>query len=270
MKKILIPILAIQRNMDDLTAYLESVEGNFDTMNFDGERGQHLARTVNRIAQKVNVSRGVSDSINTHVGVGSNAVITQLIVGSYGDLNIVVTRNSANIALDLPYVLFGENDRESGFSNTLRAFIPAGVTLAVSVVTGNIRLTYTQGMAVDTIDISLTSGNTSYVSFMQALNQNQFKTKYILYTISDATIQTQFSRIISFGDTSALGGVSSNQLSPSSRKMTWDFQDDRVNLLFPEQTITPQFAFVQMIRPTAGFEIGWNVFMSYRRNLNKV
>lgn len=257
---------------EKLDAYFAEISNNLDTQNFDSQGGQHLARKamkqVSEIQQKLGVA--TNNGADTHVGIGSNATITALIVHSFGDLNIVVKRNSTNIALDLPYVLFAANDVESNFISTLRGSIPAGVTLVVTRgATGAIRMTYTQtaGGAIDTIDISLLSVNTTYSAFLNAMSQNYFKTKYILYTISDVTQQTQFRRLVTFGDNSALGGASSNQLSLDSRIMTWDFKSDRVNMLIPEQKITAQFAFVQLATQNTQ-EIGWNIFMSERKNLN--
>ena len=100
------------------------------------------------------------------------------------------------------------------------------------------------------------------------MNQNYFKTKYVLYTISDATQKSQYFQMLTFGKLGSLGAKDANQLNVNSRIMTWDFQPDRANLLFPEQQVNADFSFVQGMIAVANFSISFNVFMSDRENLN--
>jgi len=246
---------------------LDELEESFDTMNFDGsfdtkEDQRNFNLRVSQYVQKamqgkVPIASGGSD-------YGANSAVAQgLIAGSVGDLNITVTRKSINIDGKLPYALFGTNDYDAGYISTLTGFaLPVGTTVAISQASGKVIFTYTQGVNVDTIEVEF-QGLNNYVSFLKGLNTTFFKTRYILYSIGDATETSQLFNIISFGDISDLAMKKGNQLSPNSRKLPSDNLSDRVNLIFPETEINPDFSFVQQFNKKV-MSVQWDVFMSNR------
>ena len=202
---------------------------------------------------------------------GSKGYIAHLMTTSVGDLNITVQRMSANIPLSLPYILFDLQGFSSAFISTIKSFMPAGVimTVGVDAATGNLVLTYTQGILVDTIVISLTGGNISYNEFLQSMNQNYFKSMYIRYELpNDANLLLQCSQQINFGLLSSLGMQNKNQLLPRSRRMNDDYQTFIINLFLPTQSITSEFSFVQSMIPVANYVAAWDIFMSERVNIN--
>lgn len=205
---------------------------------------------------------------------GSKAFINQMMTQSKGDLNITVSRASANIALGLPYILFDLNGYASSFVSTLKNYIPPGVTLVASTdpATGDMLLTYTAaGPLVDIIRVSLTGSQISYSEFLQSMNSNFFKTRYIRQEYdNNASLLLAVSQTINFGLLSALGMKNANNLLPRSRRLNDDYQTFIINLFLPEQKITSDFSFVQNMIPLAGQTIAWDIFMSARTNLNNI
>lgn len=239
--------------LDELTDDFE--ESNFE--NLSNPSGARLSAAVNR------------DGVIKHTGaIGRPGFIPALIAQSKGDLNITVTRTGVTIAQNLPYVVFGLNDYASGYASTLAGFLPSGVTVAVTVNSvGSVVFTYTSGLNSDTITVA-NIGNNNYISFLQSMNQNRFKTKYMLYTISAAQ-PTQFNQMLNYGLLSSLGAKNSNQLLLNSRILPDQYLTDRVNVLMPEQEVTPDFSFVQNMIQVSGLVVGYNIFMSERLNSNK-
>jgi hypothetical protein len=136
-------------------------------------------------------------------------------------------------------------------------------------VAGDIVFTYTLQGNSDTVTIS-NLGNVNYKSFLTAMNNNYFATKYLLLSISDETYnQVQFGQPLLFGNLSALGLTKANQLVLRSRTNSWMFRKDRIEVVFPEQNITPDFSFAMSIIPVTGLSLGFDFFMSKRLNLNK-
>jgi hypothetical protein len=249
----------------NLDALLDELESDFDEMNFDTDFDkENFNGKVKRLVKTIRQDNGVIK----HVGnIAGKDTITSLITQSKGDANILVTRLTNNIAgVALPFVIFGLNDRNSNYASTLSGFIPTGVVLTsvTTTSTGDIDFTYTSGANVDIVRVSF-QGVTNYNTFLNGMNQNWFTSKYILYTISNELIQTQFNQMLNFGNLTNLGAKSANQLLLNSRKMTWDYLKDRINVLMAEQRIDADFSFVQNIVDdggAGGFQIGFNIFMN--------
>lgn len=202
----------------------------------------------------------------------SGAFVDNLIAESRGDLNITVKREGTAIAFDLPYILFGLNGFQSSFISTIRPYLPAGVTMSASSdpATGDMLLTYTDGVNTDVVRVSLTGSQISYMEFLENMNSNFFKTKYIRQEYpNDASLLDSVSHAINFGLLSALGARSANNLLPRARRKTSDFNTFIVDLFMAEQKITSDFSFVQKIiqKKTT---IAWDVVMSQRVNLNNI
>lgn len=202
---------------------------------------------------------------------GSPSFINKTMTDSVGDLNITITRQTGTIAFALPYVLFDLNGYSSNYISTVKQYLPAGVTMTASAdpATGDVLLTYTDGVNTDIVRISLTGSQISYSEFLQSMNQNFFKTHYIRQEYqNDATLLLQVSQTIRFGLLSSLGMKNANNLLPRSRRLNSDFQTNIINLFLPEQQITADFSFVQNIIAGVGVTLAWDVFMSERTNMN--
>lgn len=237
------------------------------------DRGTYERSNYDRMNLNDNPTTSVieRDGTKKHLTVGNSDTITSLITGSQGDANISIVRTGASIAKPLPYVLFGLQSYASKFASILPQYIPTGLTCVVTTDNvGNLVFTYSDGENTDVITVSY-NGNICYVDFLNAQNQNYFTTKYIKYDISDETYRTiQYKEMINFGLSSALGAKNANQLQPSSRRMSWDFQKDIVNILIPEQRVTADFSFIQNIIAVDGFTVTWDIFMATRENLNNI
>lgn len=257
--------MAKNRNLEKI---LRAMGEDFEDSNFENN-----ADTAEESAQ----IRGVrqSNGLVKHIGSGDNsAAIAGLIANSKGDLNLTITRDGVSIDAPLPFILFGSNDFTAGYVDTLKGLLsglPPGTTVAVtSDAVGNIVFTYTNGMNVDTVTVN-NLGNISMKSFLASMNNNFFKTKYFLVSISDETKNLiQFAQPLFFGKLSSLGMTQANQLVFRSRTNSWQFRKDRVEVVLPEQSIVPDFSFAMSIIKADGFSIGFDLFMSERSNLNKI
>ncbi len=204
---------------------------------------------------------------------GSKAYVNEIMTSSKGDLNITVTRESANIAATpLPYILFGLNGLSSSFISTIRSYLPSGVTMVATIASnGDVLQTFTSGANVDIVRISLTGSQISYAEFLANMNTNFFKTRYCRQEYpNDANLLSAVSQTINFGLLSALGMKNANSLLPRSRRLADDYQTNIINLFLPEQKVVSDFSFVQNIVAVANYTIAWDVFMSDRKNLNNM
>lgn len=265
--------LNVNGAMEELLADMTE---DFDNSNFDDSG---LSADEKRVMQKLMSSpsfrsarqRQSNGSIKHYGSVVSPDTITSLITNSKGDLNITVKRTGVTINAKLPYILFGLQGLPTKFLSAIKPYLPAGVTISsATIATGDLVITYVEGANSDTVNVSM-SGLISYGEFLEAMNQNYFKTKYIRYEVADdANRLSQQAEQISFGVLSALGAQQANQMMPRSRVMSWDYNKGITNLLMPEQKITADFSFVQNIIKVDGYSIAWDVFMSERTNLNKL
>lgn len=266
----------VKTNGGKLDNLLDSMLEDFEKSNFDAHEALNLTPAEVEAYKKVsNRVKSVADAngVKMYGQIGNPDTITSLVTQSKGDLNITVLRVTANLAVPLPYILFGLQGFSSSFQSTLKPYLPSGVTCTAtnSATTGNMVLTYTDGIVTDTIQISLSGGLISYSEFLQSMNQNYFKTKYVRYEVADdANRLSQQSQMINFGLLSALGQKNANQLLVRSRIQSWTYQKSITELLMPEQKITSDFSFVQNAIAVASYSIAWDVFMSDRVNLNKI
>lgn len=264
-----------------LAYLLNTIGGNFEN-NLESEHADAVetAKILSKLppAHKRMLLTAVAEKngVVKHIGSGDNRQeIYSLIANSKGDLNITVTRVSANIPLPLPFVLFGSNDFADGYASTLRTLtgrLNPGTTVAVSTsATGDIVFTYVDvnaGGATDTVTVS-NLGNITMKNFLAGMNNNYFSTMLFLCSISDETKSLlQYKEVLFFGELSSLGMAKANQLVFRSRIFSFSFRKDVVEVVLPEQKITPDFSFGMSIIPVVGFTMGFDYFMSQRKNLN--
>lgn len=246
-----------------------SFENNFEAENFISDVKKMSPTTQKLVLNAVKERNGIVK----HIGQGENhGEIYSLIANSKGDLNLTVTRSGVNIDAPLPYILFGSNDFSAGYFDTLSTLtkgLPAGTTVAVTTsASGDIVFTYTLAGNSDTVTIS-NLGNISYRNFLAGMNNNYFATRYFLTSISDEDQSLlQFSQPLFFGELSVLGMSKANQLVFRSRTNSWQFRKDRIEVVLPEQKVTPDFSFACSIVKVDGFTMGFDFFMSQRLNLN--
>lgn len=263
------------RNNQKLAALLSELGGSLEKNNFEDNFSIDDRMKIAAAALGTNAAMAGNGMVK-HIGnsLGS-AGIEALIMQSVGDLNLTVTRGSANIAAPLPFIIFGANDFLASYASTLPQLIAAtgvaGLTCVVSVdATGNVLFTYTAPAGVDVITVS-NIGNINYRTFLASMQNNYFKTKYFGTTVSDATVASQqYAQPLLFGQLSSLGMTKANQLAFRSRQFSWTYLIQKVEVVLPEQTIAPEYSFAMNILAQAGFSIGFDFFMSERVNLNRV
>lgn len=260
--------------MSNLSKVLRAIQNNQfeNNSNFEADV-QHLnSEEMGVLMNAVKGRNGIVKNIGDNNAQGA---IMDLVLSSKGDLNLTVTRVGVNINAPLPFVLFGAADYTAGYVSTFNGLLqalPAGVTVAVSrSATGDVVFTYTdEDENSDTITVN-NLGNINYAAFLAGMNQNYFKTKYMLVSISDETYNlTQFAQPLFYGLLSSLGNKQANQLVFRSRTNSWQFRKDRVEVVMPEQSIVPDFSFAMSIVPVNNFSIGFDIFMSERANLNRL
>lgn len=269
----------LERFLDSLD---DSFESNFEDGNFDlDDRSKVAIKSLPPVEQKKIATafkmaaqplRG--DGITPQIGASSQALVGGLVAQSVGDLNISVKRVGVNIDAALPFIIFGANDRTADYASTLPNLIgslPAGTTVAVSKnASGGIVFTYSDGVNSDTVTVS-NLGNINYQSFLASMQNNFFKTRYFLISISDENYNTQqFAQPLLYGKLSALGMVGSNQLILRSRTNSWMFRRDRIEVVMPEQSVVPDFSLAMSMIKVNNLELGFDFFMSSRFNNNNI
>lgn len=263
-------------NLEKLLANLGSdfENSNFEQNNFNlSDARQVLQHPAVTKALQVHAAQS-SNGMIKHLGnSGDNSgAIHALVASSKGDLNLTVTRRGNSINAPLPFIMFGANDLNAGYISTLNGLLgnlPPGTTVAVSTAAnGDIVFTYVNGVSTDTVTIS-NLGNINYKAFLASMNNNYFKTKYMLVSISDENQNLiQFAQPLFYGLLSSLGMTQANQVVFRSRTNSWQYRKDRIELVMPEQKITPDFSFAMSIVAVDNFSMGFDIFMSDRVNLN--
>lgn len=150
------------------------------------------------------------------------------------NFGITVKRNTANIAGTLPFAIFGSQDFENGYRNTIQGQLTGGTVLTSVTggekdgLPGTVRFTYTNGVNVDTIDV--TSNTYPYPSLLNSTNVDLLRMSKIRLELSDATQQAQFSQDLITVSNSPFGKSTSNRISATAFKSPQQFQAGIVDL----------------------------------------
>lgn len=252
----------MSQSRKNLRTLMGGYGGNFEQQSFEEENADATGMSER------------SGGIINHAGViDPRGEVYGLIASSVGDININVKRVGATIAVSLPFVLFGSNDFQAKYVGTLRGIVPAGISYTVTnTQEGNVRFTYVETATgnTDYIEVELV-GNMSMVGFLAAMNNNLFATRMINVTLTPNTPANllEFNEVLFFGVLSAMGLKNANQLLYRSRQFSWDYQQNKVAVILPEQSIVPDFSFVQSMIAVDQLTLGFDIYMSRRLNLNK-
>ncbi len=189
---------------------------------------------------------------------------------SAAQFDINVKRVSANIAQDLPFVIFGQQDSKNGFRK-LMDNLPTGVVLT-SVEMGEsdgqpekLIFTYTEQANVDTVEV--TCNQYPYPSFLEAMSTNFFRMSKLRYQLSDSAQLTQFNNEFSVGIRSMFGKKSADSISINAYKDPRQYQAGIIDVdgVFD---IDKETAILSSIIAVAGFEVNLAMFIEKfeRRN----
>lgn len=177
--------------------------------------------------------------------------------------DITITRVTANIVENLPFVLFAPQDAENGYRSII-SNLPAGVVLTRvrygenSGFANSLVFTYTSATGSD--DVVVTCNQYPYPSFLNSLAVDMFKLSKMRYGISIAASQTQYDNPFLFVTRSMFGKVLSNNLSVASFKSPNQFQQDKIDI---DGTfdLDKETGVLNSIIPTAGFRVTMSMFV---------
>lgn len=143
-------------------------------------------------------------------------------------ITAVVKRVSANISESLPFVLFGRNSANTFYDDVIKSpVLPAGVTLSNVTIgetfanRGKVIFEYTQGAAVDTVEVFLKSNTLTYTQLLSYLYTNMFeinKMKLKLSSIAGNAL-TQQDNPYSIFKSTMFGKSEGNETIPTDWKL---------------------------------------------------
>lgn len=185
-------------------------------------------------------------------------------VDSAAQFTIQIKRNTANIVGEiLPVMVFDPIDLENGYRRALQGYIPAGVVLT-SVTSGEkvslpntVRFTYTQGVLVDTIDITCSSA--PYTSFLASLVTDKFDLNKIRFTLSDPAQVAQFANECQFYTRSMFGLGSTVPITPDNFRSPQQYQAGIVDVDV-DSKFDKQSGVIVPINAVANFQVSLNCF----------
>lgn len=183
---------------------------------------------------------------------------------SAAQFDIVITRNSANIAQALPVILFGTQDALNGYRALVSGLLTGG-TVLTSVRYGEnvsqpnaLRFTYTNGGVSDTIDVSCPQY--PYPSMLTSGITDLLKLSKIRYSISDTTQLSQFSNGHAIVQRTMFGKKSENTISIGAYKRPDQFQNGIIDV---DGTfdVDKETGILMSINASAGFSVTWSMFV---------
>jgi hypothetical protein len=189
------------------------------------------------------------------------AAMTAGNVASAANFTIKIERDTADLAVDLPFVLFGALDRENGYRRILNGLLPAGITLT-SVDIGESDgepeaavFTYTDGTDTDTVTV--TCQTAPYPNVVESTVTDLIETTKMRLSLSDSTRLQQFDLDIDAQNRTMFGLIQSNPQTPANFKSPEQFQAGIVDMDFVAK-FDKQTSLVSKIIPVAGFSLSVN------------
>jgi len=146
----------------------------------------------------------------------------QAVVGVTGaskggaQFNIDVTRNSSNLAANLPVILWGFYEYQSSYTQVLT--LPSGITCSVAAAPNktDLRFTYTDGDATDTIDV--VCQELPYLNLLTASGRGLIELSKIRVSVPADTQLIQFNQKLETNRRSMFGKSSSDSIVPQALK----------------------------------------------------
>jgi hypothetical protein len=182
---------------------------------------------------------------------------------SAAQFDVNIKRVTANIAQDLPFVIFGQQDSKNGFRKVIDN-LPTGVTLT-SVEIGEVQgepekliFTYTENANVDTVEV--TCNQYPYPSFLEAMSTNFFRMSKLRYQLSDSAQLSQFNNDFSVTTRSMFGKRSANSISINAYKDPKQFQAGIIDV-DGEFDLDKETSILSSIINVAGFEVNLAMFI---------
>lgn len=208
---------------------------------------------------------------------------TSSIVNSKGEYTIMVQREGFGTLVDLPYPIWGTVYLQSkNFAQSIKDYLPAGMTVTESNENGIITLSYFNGLSTDIIRIfAIPSSLLSYPEMLSGLNTAYLKSELVYFcsntSIPTANVTTPQNKVLQnaplyLGKIGGMGDKSNELITPYTRRLPNNSVNDIVEIAMRNQDIKPEtvwihkFAYIQNI-PILNFY--WHVFFNDIVNMNK-
>lgn len=194
---------------------------------------------------------------------------------------VQVKRLTANLDINLPYILFGQVFAASGFRDVLP--LPSGITCTVSngIVQHAIDdiakypaliLQFSDGVLTDTVEIT-SKAAAAYPSLLAATSSDVFDVSKLRLSISPSTEDSQFDTDLSLVSKTIFGKEDKNPLNVASYKKPEQFQTGIIDIVLNNCGIDKEAGFVGELIPVAGITVTHSFSVSrinkFNRNLLK-
>jgi hypothetical protein len=201
------------------------------SMNYLAEHGSHYEH-LRELGENISVSGNqLSTNVNNALAnSGANSLVTPVAdfrsPVSAAMFDILIVRDSADLAFVLPVPIFGVLDQESDWTEIMAPFLAAGMTYVVARAADkkSITITYTVGGTSDVVTISC--NQVPYVNLLAAGLDSVFRMQQLKLQISDVTNQSQFSQSVRIFDRSFFGYHKDDQFTPNQFKTDLQNQND--------------------------------------------
>lgn len=197
-----------------------------------GSHFEHLTKTTGpdtyTTVNNNQLSTAVQNAIDT---ANSNSLMTPVAdfrsPVSAALFDILITRNSANIAAPLPIPIFGVLDQESDWIEIIGQFLASGITYEVTRGADKKSLDFTftaAGPLTDVVNVSC--NQVPYVNLLAAGLDSVFRMQQLKMQISNVANQLQFSQSVRTFDRSFFGFHKDDQFTPNQFKTDLQNQND--------------------------------------------
>lgn len=142
--------------------------------------------------------------------------------------NIDVTRNSTNLAVGLPVILWGFYEYQSSYTQVLT--LPSGISCSVAPAPNktDLRFTYTDGDATDTIDV--VCQELPYLNLLTASGRGLIELSKIRVSVPSDSQLIQFNQKLETNRRSMFGKSSSDSIVPQAFKTEMQQQNTIISL----------------------------------------
>ena len=205
---------------------------------------------------------------------------------SVGELVLIVTRSSFSINAALPYGIWGSiYSQASSYGVVLQPYLPTGVTVTSANTNDGVLFTYTQGLAVDTIRVTVpTIGLISYLEVVNNLKTNYMSSCLAVFNcnaannapfLSNEQIYDLQSGGLYLQKVGATGDKSAELIIPTTRRQLNNSIPNVIEIYLRNTPIKAetvwvhQFPWVQPQEPPVPLVFQWTVFFSERFDANE-
>lgn len=210
------------------------------------------------------------NNVNENMGYNNNITMDNTFRApkSAAMFDLTIKRNSANIAADLPVPFFGALDYQSNYIEVISSYLPAGVTLykdggapiEISPSGKGLRFYFYQASteAVDTLDVEC--AQVPYVNLLRATQGSLINLQQNKMTISDVSIQAQFSNSVYIYKNSIFGKDTTDSFTPNQFKSDLQNQND-IRTITTSYTVDQETSLLFLVKNVSGFQIGWTSYV---------